>query len=217
MPGYVIHMTFAKLVQESLNIKDKNRYLVGALVPDACTRFDDRQKTTSHFGKKLNGLFKNLNIELFKEKYSHLFDDDLVLGIYTHLYLDKYFYTEFMYDVFEYNFEEKTMLNKKTGRTFKIWNEFFCRTGIYEEYSAMNKKFIKDYNLDVNSLNFSINNLPLIEEFDYARLTTFKNKYEEIMSEDGIYTGEYLNYNDVKKFLESLAFSFKVHIRDFIK
>lgn len=215
MPGYVMHLTFAQLVKEKLNIKDTNRFFVGSLIPDACTCYFDKDKTIGHFGTKLNGLFKNPNLEFFKNKYGELLKDEAVLGIYAHLYLDKYYYNEYMYDV--YHFSDGTMLNLYTGKEFKIWEEFFSRDGIYKEYTAMNKMFISEYNLDIESLNFEIEDLPRIDELDYSKLKKFKKRIMDFMLEDGKYTGEYINYNDVKKFIEDLAIQFVIHVNEINK
>lgn len=212
MPGYVMHVTFAKLVEEKLCIKDSNRFLAGSLIPDACTCYFDKDKTIGHFATKINGLFKNPDLGLFFEKYGNLLNDEVVLGIYSHLYLDKYYYNGYMYEV--YYFSDDTMLNLYTGKEFKIWKEFFVKEGIYKEYSAMNKMFIEDYNLDIESLNFELENLPRIDEFDYSRLKTFKKRIMRFMTEDGKYTGEYIVYEDVKKFIEDLAVQFVRHVNE---
>lgn len=212
MPGYIMHVTFAKLVAEKLGIESSNRYLAGSLIPDACTQSQDKDKTIGHFAKRLNGLFKDPKLNIFLEKYGDLLADDIVLGIYSHLYLDKYFYSEFMYEIFE--FYDKTMVNKKNGDKFSIWDEFFSKNGVYQEYSAMNKMFINDYDLDIDSLNFDIKELPDITEFDYSKLKTFKERVIMFMKEKGRYTGKYIEYEQLKLFLEELAARFANHIKD---
>ena len=212
MPGYVIHITFAKLVEEKLKVKDSNRFFVGSLIPDACTCDFDKRKLVSHFDLEKKGLFKNPDLDKFLEKYSSMLDDDVVLGIYSHLYLDKYYYNQFMYDLYE--FTEKTMKNKSTGRVFKIWEEFFARNGIYEQYTPMNKMFIGDFDLDVKSLNFELKSLPSMPEFDYEKLKTFKNVIMGFVNQDGLYTGEYIKYEDIVEFLEKLADIFVKNVTD---
>lgn len=215
MPGYVMHAVFAKLAGEKLGVRNNNRYLVGALIPDACTWDYDKKKEISHFTNKLYYILKNPDLDLFLQKYGHLLSDDVVLGIYSHLYLDKYFYNEFMYEIFE--FSKDSITNKKTGRRFKIFEEFFVKGGIYEEYTAMNKMFIPDYNLDVPALNFTLNNLPEIEEYDFSKLAGFRKKIIGFLEEEGRYTGEYINYQDVRAFLEILSTRFVNHISEITK
>lgn len=206
MPGYVMHVTFAKLVGEKLGIKLSNRYLASSLIPDSCAHYYDTDKTIGHFAKRFNDLFKDPDLDLFLSKYGEFLNDEAGLGIYSHLYLDKYFCIEFLYDVFDIS--NGIMTNKKTGKKYKIWQEFFAKNGVYKEYSAMNKMFIEDYNLDMYSLNFNLKKLPPIDEYDYARLLTFKKRVIGFLKEDGKYTGAYIEYEQIKEFLENLSVRF---------
>lgn len=207
MPDYFTHMAFSKKISERIDIKDMNRFLVSSLIPDICKQDDDIKKEKCHFiPKRLDRTFKNPNLLYFFTSYKDFLYDEATLGIYSHLYLDKYYYLNFLPSIFEINGEYMT--NRKNGNIFLTWEEFFVPNGIYKEYTAMNKFFVRDYELKLNELDFDVENLPPIKEFDYSKLPNAKIKMLNFYSEEGRYTGEYIKYEEITDFIEELADKF---------
>ena len=95
MADYTTHVAFSKLVSKKIKIKDENRFLVSSLIPDLCRR-EDEDKIISHFASRVDGL-KDPNLDLFLHKYKDKIKDEAVLGIYSHLYLDKHFFGKFFH------------------------------------------------------------------------------------------------------------------------
>ena len=187
MPDFFTHMVFSKRVSKKINIQDMNRFLVSSLIPDVCRQDEDINKEKCHFiAKRLSRTFKNPNILNFFISYKELFDDEATLGIYSHLYLDKYYYIDFLPSIFD--FDGEYMINKKSGRKFITWEEFFVPEGVYKEYTAINKFWVRDYELDIESLDFDLENLPKIKEFDYSKLLNSKQKMINFYYKEEEYT-----------------------------
>lgn len=88
MPGIVGHMAVAKTVGDELNITSDDFYR-GNLLPD----ISKEGRSKSHFLKQ--GRFFHIpNTLYYREKYD--LEQDLNLGYYTHLLLDRYYFDEFI-------------------------------------------------------------------------------------------------------------------------
>jgi len=90
-----IHYLFGEIFSKQIKIKDKNRFLLGSIMPDAYLVLSDRDST--HYKTKLaNQVFFDFN--KFREQYHNfIFTDDLYLGYYMHLVEDA-FYRQYIYN-----------------------------------------------------------------------------------------------------------------------
>ena len=105
MPGYIIHLTEAKLILECLKKMYDTRsvfsdqwtqcFFWGSLLPDAA---DKTQKCKSHFWKEgqEEKILRFPQTEWFLEKYQTRLEDPVILGYYAHLYLDRMFFSDFL-------------------------------------------------------------------------------------------------------------------------
>lgn len=125
MPGIVAHMAVAKTVGEELNI-NSDEFYQGNLLPDILKR----SKVDSHF-KKQGRIYKIPNTLYYRETFD--LDQDLNLGYYTHLLLDRYFFDEFM-----------------PGITRDP--HFFHYRTIYDDYDKTNAQAIAHFGLDVEEI-----------------------------------------------------------------
>jgi hypothetical protein len=210
MADYTTHVAFSKLVSKKIKIKDENRFLVSSLIPDLCRR-EDEDKIISHFASRVDGL-KDPNLDLFLHKYKDKIKDEAVLGIYSHLYLDKHFFGKFFHDNFI--FKDGNAISKRTNKSYNLYHDFFRSTGIYKEYSAMAKEMMKKYNIDFNSFDFNLDNLPNIEELDMSLLNKSKEKVLTLTSEKGEYTKDFIIYEEVIEFIEKLSNDFINNLKE---
>lgn len=94
MAQRTIHYLFGELFSKSIEFKDKKRFLLGSVMPDAYADLKDRNIT--HY--KVKGREKQFfNFDGFREEFGELIlKDDLYLGYYMHIVEDA-FYRNFIY------------------------------------------------------------------------------------------------------------------------
>ena len=94
MAQRTIHYLFAQMISSQVALSDKNRFLLGSILPDAIERCN---RDTSHF-KVQTGTHKYFDFAAFRNQYyDRILRDDLYLGYYMHLVEDA-FYRVFMYN-----------------------------------------------------------------------------------------------------------------------
>lgn len=162
MPGYILHLTEAKLIikelrEEGYDFSEEwlNAFRLGNLLPDTKRK---REKITSHFWDP-NDLDKQAiapNMDLFYEKYRSDLKDPLMLGYLSHLYLDACFVNSFWPSMWEFmdgdykvqTLQEKIRLVhlKTTGKIIPV-KDFFSSAYYYGDYSRMNAYLLHKYNL----------------------------------------------------------------------
>ena len=103
MAQRTIHMLFATKLTDKVDIKDKNRFFIGSILPDAYINHEDRDKT--HFIKRIQQLDYKINYidfgEFYKKYCNKIMSDDLYLGYYAHLIEDA-FYRHYLYHEKDY-------------------------------------------------------------------------------------------------------------------
>ena len=180
MPSIAAHMAVAKLVSGNLKIHNYD-FIKGNLLPDIIL------KENSHY--KVKGKFFLIpDTDYFKR----IFDlyDNLYLGYYVHLLLDKYFLEEFVpknisnLDVFQ----DKTMYNDYNLINYQIIKEF----GLDVEFL---KKVLQDFSVDISKdkLDYNVGCLSIKEVQD----TTC------------------LNFNDFSQFLYNISSVISKEIEDY--
>lgn len=95
MAQRTIHYLFGEIFSKQMKLKDKNRFLLGSVMPDAYSDVCDRDST--HYKIKTEDhIYFDFN--KFREQYLELIcNDDLYLGYYMHLVEDA-FYRQFIYN-----------------------------------------------------------------------------------------------------------------------
>ena len=96
MAQRTIHYLFGEIFSQHVELKNKQRFLLGSVLPDAFADVADRDKT--HFKHRMHELNKTyFDFDKFKEHYFDLIQkDDLYLGYYMHLVEDS-FYRDYIY------------------------------------------------------------------------------------------------------------------------
>ena len=78
----------------------------------------------------------------------------------------------------------------------------------------MAKEMMKKYNIDFNSFDFNLDNLPNIEELDMSLLNKSKEKVLTLTSEKGEYTKDFIIYEEVIEFIETLSNDFINNLKE---
>ena len=86
MASSIIHMAVTRLTALKLNLKDSDRLLLGAVLPDLCAD----EYPNSHLKLRIRGGTKNTyDLAAFRNSYGNLMAEDcLYLGYYLHLVQD---------------------------------------------------------------------------------------------------------------------------------
>ena len=97
MAQRTIHYLFAELISREVPVQDKNRFLLGSVLPDAFS--DPPQRQITHFKRSLPKNRTIFDFDAFRDKFGGLMlQDSLYLGYYLHLVEDA-FYRQFIYHV----------------------------------------------------------------------------------------------------------------------
>ena len=170
MPNIASHMVIAKLVGEKLKIEE-NDFIRGNLLPDIINKEDSHQKIKGTY-------FDIPNIDYFKSTLD--LTNPKELGYYTHLLLDKYFLEEFI----------PIYLKRK---------DVFENGIIYEDYTAINNRLVKKFNLDIEKIKKALKGYK--EEINKEKLE--KNiKYLETEEDK---TPTYIKFEELSNFLEEIS------------
>lgn len=197
MPGYVIHLTEAKIICDMLKngsqIQSKDIYKAyteqeafyyGSLLPDAGGK---SRKPSSHFWNESEKgkIIMTPYIENFLKKYAAVLKkDSLYQGYLAHLCLDRDFWKNYIKANVEFWDSDgrqtesvKDLRNvwiKKTN-TVILPEEFFSKNYLYGDYTRLNKLLIKKHRLVIPGYNADQNNK--IKEADNEKM---KNVLEHL-------------------------------------
>ena len=122
-----IHYLFGTILSEHIELKDKKRFLLGHIMPDAIERCD---RAKSHFETWI-GENEYYDFNKFREEYYDLMlQDDLYLGYYMHLVEDD-FYREIIY---KYRGGEPIMLEQVPT--------------LHNDYNLLNSYIVEKYKIE---------------------------------------------------------------------
>lgn len=178
MPGYILHLTAAKIYLNTLSQSDplytepslQNEFYIGNLLPDAVS-----DKSGSHFRDPAyrDYIIEWPRPEKFREKYSDHMDDPIFRGFYFHLCVDKFFFRDYLPQVVEFRGadgrtvekrdEVDSVYIKKSGKSVTL-ARYLSEEYYYGDYTKMNTWLCRRYNLPEN---FALGRDPGIEEVRY--------------------------------------------------
>ena len=94
MAQRLIHYLLGEIFSEEIELKNKKRFLLGSIMPDAYMNLKDRDKT--HFANRTEET-TYFDFNLFREKFDRQINEDsLYLGYYMHL-VEDVFYRQFIH------------------------------------------------------------------------------------------------------------------------
>ena len=187
MASRMLHYLIAREVANNIEITEMNRFIIGALLPDASSHSDDSYDQ-AHFEDRLKDRSeKGINWGLFEKKYEHqIFNDSLYLGYLCHLITDAIWF--------------KRMIDKYVRIYPKKDRIQYIKQG-YDDFRKMNAILIEEYNLKCPTLNTQDIS---IEEVNNVLIEPILTQFIEDFHIIGSYHIEELMlypYEDVKEFI----------------
>ncbi len=178
MPGYILHLTAAKIYLNTIPQSDllytdpslQNEFYIGNLLPDAVS-----DKSGSHFRDPAyrDYIIEWPRPEKFREKYIEHMDDPIFQGFYFHLCVDKFFFRDYLPQVVEFRGadgwtvekrdEVDSVYIKKSGESVPLYR-YLSEEYYYGDYTKMNTWLCRRYSLPEN---FALGRDPEIEEVRY--------------------------------------------------
>lgn len=160
MAQRVIHYLFGEIFSEQIHLKDKSRFLLGSIMPDAYAAANDREKTHYRIKTESKVYF---DFCAFREQYlEYILNDDLYLGYYMHLVEDD-FYRQFIHS--------KCFKAPYTHEEIAI---------LHNDYHILNSYIVNKYNIH-NTLEKTVD----LEQEPINKIAVFRiNEFIEEMSHD---------------------------------
>lgn len=186
MPGFILHITTAKILFEKYEINvDRSAFEVGNLIPDSVS-----DKTFSHFRnpERNEKLMVYPDLELFLNKYQHLLQDSSCLGYYFHLFVDRIYAKDYIPQIvtfYDKNGHEASnradithALIKRTGELVPI-KRFFSDEYYYGDFTKLNTYLMNRFQLSID-LSDPVEN-PGIEEVVYTDIKKIEKQLQEYL------------------------------------
>lgn len=189
MASRIMHYAVAHRLTERIEIKEYNRFVLGALAPDISSH-DDGSYDVAHFGRKIESKgLKGIDWIKFYNKYrNEILDDDFLLGYYIHLIVDAYWFNTIQNKfIRKYPKDVKSILYTKGYRDMYKYNSI-----LIEKYSLV-------YNIE------SISDIK-IDEIDKSNVNQFLMDFKEDFQceKDFNFKFELYPYDDIMLFLENV-------------
>lgn len=182
MAQRTIHYLFGELLSKQVKLKDKKRFLLGSIIPDAYV--DVKFRDVTHYKVKgEEGTY--LDFHKFLEDYFELIqEDDLYLGYYMHLVEDA------VYRKFFYNEHSKMPKSKDDVKR------------LHMDYHILNRYIVDKYDFK-NELCESANLYQgEFEEIAEFRVHEFLKELEQDFQEDVVGETFYITEEMVDEFVE---------------
>ena len=128
MPNISAHMIIAKEVSKRLNL-NSDEFIRGNLLPDVIDMENSHHKIEK-------GVYLIPDIDYFLETLD--FSNDLNIGYFTHLLLDKHYLSEYLSNLYPNT-------------------NIFLDGDIYKDYDYLNYSLVKRFKLDVDKLESILN------------------------------------------------------------
>lgn len=161
MPGFILHLTSAKMLLNQLPdhphfpymIASENDFMTGSLLPDATAN-----KNRTHFRNLLYADKMMLwpDLKRFLSSYQNQLSNDLYLGYYFHLYIDKRFFKDYIPQIVSfYDKEGKitdirneicSVLIHKSNQCISL-TDYLSEKYYYGDYTKMNRYLVEKYQL----------------------------------------------------------------------
>lgn len=145
MASRLLHYLIASELAERQEIKDKNRFCIGALLPDL-SGHEDGSYNTAHFWVQLEKENKKgINWLLFRERYAEQMEkDSLYLGYYCHLIMDSIWFCSIV---------------DKYIRNYPLEIKKARYDAGYRDYQRLNYLLGKKYNICYNIYTISVDEI----------------------------------------------------------
>ena len=186
MPGYILHITAAKILFQKweglCNAIDPDAFQVGNLIADSVT-----DKTYSHFRHpdRSKKLMVYPDLDLFLNKYGHLLSDDSCLGYYYHLFIDRIYAKDYIAQIVDFHDIHGQEASDRSDITHALINRtgelvpiktFFSDEYYYGDFTKLNTYLINRFELSTDLAHNVMN--PGIEEVDYKDILKIQKQLQ---------------------------------------
>ena len=117
----MIHYLIGTILADQAHIRDRARFLLGSVLPDAFR--DVRERDVTHFVNHDDLAVRFYDFEAFRQEYSEKMQDSLYLGYYMHLVEDN-FYRRLIRVDHEWKVYEDPKGVEKLHRDYEILNSY---------------------------------------------------------------------------------------------
>ena len=224
MPGYIIHLTEAKLIVDILEGKGflmddawKNEFYLGALLPDTKKK---QEKISSHFWNEedLGNVAIAPDMDKFMAHYAGQLNTPLMLGYWAHLHLDRLYVKKFWPDIFV--FQNEAGEEKKTWHDVKYVHvlkrntlipvkDFFSGAFYYGDYSKSNHYLMDKYAPVIPYFDEAMTSQMLcpVKEVYPANLSLVLQELEEILRQpyETHFQTKVFDMEDLERFMQETA------------
>ena len=182
MAQRTIHYLFGELISKQVKLKDKKRFLLGSIIPDAYV--DVKLRDVTHYKiREESGTYLDFH-KFFNDYFELIQEDDLYLGYYMHLVEDA------VYREFFYNEHSKMPKSKEDVKR------------LHMDYHILNSYIVDKYDFE-NELCEAVNvyqgEFEKIAEF---RVHDFLKELEQDFREDVVGETFYITEEMVDEFVE---------------
>ncbi len=197
MASSIIHIAVAKEINKVIK-RNQNKLLLGSVAPDI-SKLVGETKLYSHFLESIDNDVPN--IKKFLAKYKDNLNDDFVLGYFIHLYTDYFWFKFFIPEILD---NDHNVIKKLNGDLVPLSGEMMIMY-IYNDYTNLNIKLIKEYDIDLEFLyNEDNKNIKsIIQEIPYDKLEILSNKIIEIVKSSYSYKFLVFNFENIEKFIKT--------------
>lgn len=204
MPLLWVHIGVAKEVLKEVKLNE-NEFLFGNILPDFSNISEDHdiKRKQTHFEKKesINGInFPIPDLKKVKKVLNLKNGNSIELGIYSHLFTDAIWITDFV-NKHKERINDKNYIKTKDGLIPDN------REIIYEDYNVITKEIIEKYEIDINFIKQCKYNGNLKELYNV--------EIDEIFSEMKGYMQEESN-EEMKIFTIEEIYEFIIKAKDMI-
>lgn len=216
MASRIIHLAIAKCLGEVLQIKYKNRFYIGHILPDAVISADKR-KVNSHFIEVFdNGRKKHFDFYAFYERYKDKIpSNELYLGYYFHLIEDNVFRKLLYYDLGLLSRRGEPKLLEDLYSDYHILNgilteKYALENTLYVPKDFSNEKINDVYSFELCDFIGDINKDLKERRKEKPKYLTSKRIEKYILDCVDICMAEYAALKNVKHHLDRYDFSFDI-------
>lgn len=184
MAQRTIHYLFGEMIADAVGINDRERFLLGSVMPDA---IEAKDRDAAHF-KKRTETHDRFDFDAFRERYAdRMLQDDLYLGYYMHLVEDA-FYRTFVY-----------------GNGYRMPRNMDEVKLLHNDYHILNAYIVKNYGVrNILHGDISLENEPICDIADFKLrefLNEMANDFTEQTTGDTVFLTESMLDEFVGKYL----------------
>ena len=182
MAQRTIHYLFGEIIARHIKLKNKNRFLLGSVLPDAYCDVQNRDVT--HFMvREENGKYVNFHVFL-NRYYDKIQEDDLYLGYYIHLVEDAFY---------------RNLFHNKYQRLPRSMDDV---KRLHEDYHILNAYIVKKYALKNELVLEGDLQGEIFHEISDFRVEEFLQEMEKDFRENVVGETYYITENMVDEFVE---------------